>query len=238
MLSARAAVLCLEVLLLVTLTSAAMPWQGEDSGEKPSAGLTIKASTTGPSKLKIDSVTTARAVGKAKKSRRGVSGSSFDSVTTAARKAVEKAKSSLVARMQVGDNKVQLRKSVKNQISKSQSMVSLRQSFKQSGVEQAAAMLRRKKDRSDSLSDKADLRAWTEVTQNLMANFIAYDDVNGTRRAQLQLPRNKGTDSEQQKCRELGWAVVKLSMDVKTGEDVSHVLSVTLMYCRPAPMEN
>jgi flavin-binding protein dodecin len=223
MLSARVGALG-AVLLLVTLASAAMPY-GEN-GEKPSAGITIEASTTGASNFKMDSVTTAarRAVGKANKSRRGVSGSSFDSVTTAARKAVEKAKSSLVARMQEGDNKVQLRKSVKNQISKSQSMASLRQSFKQSGVEQAAVMLRRKKDRSDSLSDKADLRAWTEVTQNLKANFIAYDDVNGTRRAQLQLPRNQGTASEQQKCRELGWAVVGLYMDMKTGEDVSHML--------------
>jgi len=228
MLSARVAGLG-TVLLIVTVVSGAM------NDGKPSAGITETRASTPRSSTRRSRL------------GEGFPNSTklleFDSriLATAARRAAEQANSVLAAhRPKKDDNKQNLRKNMKKQISKSQFMASLRQAFKQSGVEQAAAMLRRKKERSasDSVGGKANLRSWAAITLDLKATFKAYDDVNGTRRAQLQLPRLQGTAAEQQKCRELGWAVIELYMD-SDGEDVSHctVILSTMLYCVTAPME-
>ena len=75
---------------------------------------------------------------------------------------------------------------------------------------------------NDSLNGeaKADRRAWTSVTDTMKSTFVALDTTE--RRAQLGLPALGGTPQQQATCKELGWALVSLYLDMNTGDEVSH----------------
>ena len=150
------------------------------------------------------------------------------SITTLSRNAAAKFKSaptdSLFRRKK--DRDVVLRKSMATQIKKSHAAAALRQTLKKSGLDQAAAMLSHR----DSLNGeaKADRRAWSPVTETMTSKFVALDTTE--RRAALGLPALGGTLQQQAKCKELGWALVSLYLDMNTGNEVSHSVLFT-EYC-------
>ncbi len=124
------------------------------------------------------------------------------------------------------DRDVVLRKSMATQIKKSHAAAALRQTLKKSGLDQAAAMLRH----TDRLNGeaKADRRDWTPVNETMISKFVALDTT--ARRAALGLPALGGTQQQQAKCKELGWALVSLYLDMNTGNEVSHSVLFT-EYC-------
>jgi hypothetical protein len=99
------------------------------------------------------------------------------------------------------------------QIKKSHAAAALRQTLKKSGLDQLNG------------EAKADRRAWTPVTDTMTNKFVALDTT--ARRAALGLPALGGTLQQQAKCKELGWALVSLYLDMNTGNEVSDSVLIT-----------
>ena len=158
-----------------------------------------------------------------------VNGRDPTSITTLSRNAAAKFKSaptdSLFRRKK--DRDVVLRKSTATQIKKSHAAAALRQTLKKSGLDQAAAMLRQK---TDSLNGeaKAGRRTWTPVTNTMTTTFVALDTT--ARRAALTGAGCVAGSWGQAKCKELGWALVSLYLDMNTGNEVSHSV-LFIEYC-------